>query len=102
MPPSVYETVTAFKHQSRHYTHFSPQRSDQLYAEQGLAASRWGKCVQTPKIEARVDEVGLNVLWERFMLIAKERGSAGSMGVSAARAIIAEMHEADQKSDWFR
>lgn len=44
----------------------------------------------------------LNVLWERFMLIAKERGSAESTGVSAARALIAEMHEADQKSDGFR
>ena len=44
----------------------------------------------------------LNVLWERFMLIANERGSAGSLGVSAARALVAEMHEADQKSDGFR
>jgi hypothetical protein len=60
MPPSVYETVAAFNNQGRHYTHFSPRRSDPLYAEQGLAASSWGKCVQTPKIEGRVDEVGLN------------------------------------------
>jgi hypothetical protein len=36
------------------------------------------------------------------MLIAKERESAGSLGISAAQALIAEMHEADQKSDGFR
>lgn len=41
-------------------------------------------------------------LWERFMCIANERRRSESIGLSAAQKLVAEMHEADQKSDGFR
>jgi hypothetical protein len=41
-------------------------------------------------------------LWERFMCIVNERGSGESIGLSAVQRLVAEMHEADQKSDGFR
>ena len=44
----------------------------------------------------------LTRLWERFMCILNERGRAESMGLSAAQRLVAEMHEADQRSDGFR
>ena len=44
----------------------------------------------------------LSRLWERFMCIVNERGSEESVGLSAAQRLVAEMHEADQKSDGFR
>lgn len=44
----------------------------------------------------------LSRLWERFMCIVNERASSESLGLSAAQKLVAEMHEADQKSDGFR
>ena len=44
----------------------------------------------------------LSRLWERFMCIANERGRGESFGLSAAQKLVAEMHEADQRSDGFR
>jgi len=44
----------------------------------------------------------LDCLWERFMCIANERGRSESRGLNAAQKLVAEMHEADQKSDGFR
>jgi hypothetical protein len=44
----------------------------------------------------------LNILWERFMCIANERSRGETLGLSAAQKLVAEMHEADQKSDGFR
>ena len=39
---------------------------------------------------------------ERFMDIVNERGRELSVGLSATQKLVAEMHEADQKSDGFR
>lgn len=36
------------------------------------------------------------------MCILNERGRAESVGLSAAQRLVAEMHEADQRSDGFR
>ncbi len=44
----------------------------------------------------------LSRLWERFMCVVNERGSGESLGLSAVQKLVAEMHEADQKSDGFR
>ncbi len=44
----------------------------------------------------------LNILWERFMCIVNERSRGKTLGLSAAQKLVAEMHEADQKSDGFR
>ena len=44
----------------------------------------------------------LNRLWERFMCIVNERGGGESIGLRAAQKLVAQMHEADQKSDGFR
>ena len=44
----------------------------------------------------------LSRLWERFMCIANERKQSESIGLCAAQKLVAEMHEADQKSDGFR
>jgi hypothetical protein len=44
----------------------------------------------------------LSRLWERFMCIVNERASSESLGLSVAQKLVAEMHEADQKSDGFR
>lgn len=44
----------------------------------------------------------LNVLWERFMCIANERNSGETVGLDAVHKLVAEMHNADQKSDGFR
>jgi hypothetical protein len=44
----------------------------------------------------------LSRLWERFMCIVNERASSESLGLSAVQKLVAEMHEADQKSDGFR
>ena len=44
----------------------------------------------------------LSRLWERFMCIVNERGGGESIGLRAAEKLVAEMHEADQKSDGFR
>ena len=41
-------------------------------------------------------------LWERFMSILDEHENAKSIGQSAAQRLVAEMHEADQRSDGFR
>lgn len=44
----------------------------------------------------------LGILWDRFMGIVKERGREGTIGLSAAQALIAELDDADSKSDGFR
>jgi hypothetical protein len=44
----------------------------------------------------------LSRLWERFMCIVNERAMSESLGLSAVQKLVAEMHEADQKSDGFR
>lgn len=44
----------------------------------------------------------LAILWGRFMKIVKERRREGTIGLSAAQALIAEMDDADEKSDGFR
>ena len=44
----------------------------------------------------------LSRLWERFMRIVNERASSESLGLSAVQKLVADMHEADQKSDGFR
>ncbi len=44
----------------------------------------------------------LSCLWDRFMCILNERASVESLGLNAVQKLIAEMHEADQKSDGFR
>lgn len=54
------------------------------------------------KVYRRKNVHELNILWERFMEIVKERGREGTIGLSAAQALVAEMHDADSKSDGFR
>lgn len=44
----------------------------------------------------------LNLLWERFMCIDNERGRSEQIDLSTVQKLIAEMHNADQKSDTFR
>jgi hypothetical protein len=44
----------------------------------------------------------LRLLWERFMLIAEERGSSDSIGLSTVQELVMEMYQADQKADGFR
>lgn len=44
----------------------------------------------------------LSRLWERFVCIFNERASSESPGLGAVQKLVAEMHEADQKSDGFR
>lgn len=44
----------------------------------------------------------LDKLWRRFMCIVDERGGHESIGLKAAQRLVAEMNEADQKSDAFR
>jgi len=44
----------------------------------------------------------LNLLWERFMCITNEHERTESIELTVAQKLVAEMHEADQKSDGFR
>lgn len=44
----------------------------------------------------------LSVLWDRFMSIVDERGRGDEIGLSAARELVMEMHQADRKADGFR
>ena len=44
----------------------------------------------------------LILLWERFSGIVNERGREKTIGLSAAQRLVAEMHEADHRSDGFR
>lgn len=44
----------------------------------------------------------LNVLWDRFMDVASDRGMEDSIGMLAAHKLVIEMHVADEKSDGFR
>jgi len=44
----------------------------------------------------------LSRLWERFMCIVNQRGRSEADGLGVAQKLVAEMHEADQKSDGFR
>jgi hypothetical protein len=44
----------------------------------------------------------LGELWVRFAEIVKSRGREETAGLSAAQAIVTEMHDADNKSDGFR
>lgn len=44
----------------------------------------------------------LNLLWERFMCIANERGRGDSVSLSSVQKLVTEMHDADQQSDGFR
>lgn len=41
-------------------------------------------------------------LWERFIFIVGERGNKEWVGLDTVQRLVAEMHEADQKSDGFR
>jgi len=44
----------------------------------------------------------LDVLWSRFAELARVRGRHETIGLSAARALVRELHVADSKSDGFR
>ena len=44
----------------------------------------------------------LSRLWERFMSIIDDRGSNEWIGLDTVQRLVAEMNEADQKSDGFR
>ena len=44
----------------------------------------------------------LATLWNKFMVIAGERGMSDSIGLSAVRELVMEMYQADQKADGFR
>jgi hypothetical protein len=44
----------------------------------------------------------LSVLWDRFMDVVKARGREDTGGLDAAQALVAEMHNADDRSDGFR
>jgi len=44
----------------------------------------------------------LGQLWERFIGIVNERGRGDTVGLSTVQTLVAEMHDADQKSDGFR
>ncbi len=44
----------------------------------------------------------LSLLWDRFTYIVNQRGGEEWLGLEAARSLVAEMHEADHKSDGFR
>jgi len=56
----------------------------------------------TGKVYSPKNTHELSRLWERFMCIANEQGRGKSQGLSAAQKLVAEMHEADQRSDGFR
>jgi hypothetical protein len=44
----------------------------------------------------------LDELWARFMRIVKQRDSATELGLTAVAQIVAELNDADRKSDGFR
>jgi HEPN domain-containing protein len=44
----------------------------------------------------------LNELWQSFMRVSRDRGFGDSMGITAAEALILELHAADERSDGFR
>lgn len=44
----------------------------------------------------------LNTLWGRFMDVVNERGGNGTIGLDAARDLVAQLQRADEKSDGFR
>jgi len=48
------------------------------------------------------DTHNLSLLWERFMVIADERGSSDSIGLSTVQELVMEMHQADRNADGFR
>lgn len=75
---------------------FCYRQSIELYLK-GLIDAYGGGKAYSPK-----NTHELAVLWERFMDIIHDRGSAQWIGLDAARDLVAEMHAADQKSDGFR
>jgi hypothetical protein len=44
----------------------------------------------------------LLILWDQFMEIAKAHGREATIGLTAANALVAQMNDADKKSDGFR
>jgi hypothetical protein len=75
---------------------FCYRQSIELFLKGLIEAFGDGK-VYSPKNTHELDR-----LWERFMRILNERGRAEGVGLSAAQRLVAEMHEADQRSDGFR
>ena len=75
---------------------FCYRQSIELFLKQLIDAFGYGK-VYSPK-----NTHELSRLWERFMCIANECGRSEPVGLNAAQRLVAEMHEADQKSDGFR
>ena len=75
---------------------FCYRQSIELFLKKLIDTFGNGK-VYSPKITHELSD-----LWERFMCIVNERGSEETIGLSAAQSLVAEMHEADKKSDGFR
>ncbi len=75
---------------------FCYRQSIELFLKKLIAEFGKGK-VYTPKHTHELDR-----LWERFMCIVKERNRTDTVGIETAQRLVAEMHEADQKSDGFR
>lgn len=75
---------------------FCYRQSIELFLKSLIDAFGNGK-VYSPKITHK-----LSLLWERFICIVNERASGELIGLSAVQRLVAEMHEADQKSDGFR
>jgi hypothetical protein len=44
----------------------------------------------------------LDILWDRFAEVVRARDRQEAIGLSAAHALVKEMHDADAKSDGFR
>jgi hypothetical protein len=75
---------------------FCYRQSMELFLKRLIEEFGKGK-VYSPK-----DTHELRILWERCMCIFNERGSAESFGMDAVQKLVAEMDEADKKSDGFR
>jgi len=76
--------------------HFCYRQSIELFLKRLIEEFGTGKTYRRKNIHE------LDILWDRFMEIVKERGRERTIGLSAAQALIAEMHDADNKSDGFR
>jgi len=75
---------------------FCYRQAIELYLKQLIDAFGNGK-TYSPKSTHE-----LNLLWERFMCITNEHERTESIELTVAQKLVAEMHEADQKSDGFR
>ncbi len=75
---------------------FCYRQSIELFLKKLIADFGNGK-VYSPK-----NTHELSRLWARFMCIVNERGRNETDGLSVVQRLVAEMHEADRKSDGFR